>query len=167
LCGLLWQAKLEDGPEVNNVSENDVIISSDLIHPLSPDVENPPTIISQNGDVQRSLEVTKLKPSVRGKYLVSEDLKSIQATVDEFISKALLPYIERQSRLLHESVSHCLIPLVLLSIMTSMVTFIIHSLLLLSTHFFQIVNRRGMSKSFFSATKRLFGTGAKAASSVL
>jgi len=80
-----------------------VIVNSELLHPLSPDLEQPPTIVTLNGNAPISIG-TPSKPIVRGKCLVDEDLQNIQATVDDFITKALLPYVERQSRLLHESV---------------------------------------------------------------
>jgi hypothetical protein len=50
-----------------------------------------------------------LKPThnnaVRGQYMTPEDLQNIQVSMNEFFGKAVLPYVERQVRLLHEMVS--------------------------------------------------------------
>ncbi|CAG7661317.1 unnamed protein product [Allacma fusca] len=99
-------------------------------HPLSPASEYPPSIPPANGEFSANNNENFL---IRGKCFTQKDMQNVQIAVNEFIGKSLLPYVERQAKVMHES----------------------------------ILNRRGVSKSFFSATKRLFGTGAKTASSIV
>lgn len=80
------------------------IVQSELLHPLSPDSEKPPSIISQNGELPNGV-----KNKINGEYgkaLNQHDVRRIQLSINEFICKALLPYMERQCRNLNESVSH-------------------------------------------------------------
>jgi hypothetical protein len=61
----------------------------------------------QNGKIEPNQEtMPSLGPGImmHGQHLSPEDIKALQSAVNEFVSKALLPYIDRQSRLLHESV---------------------------------------------------------------
>lgn len=79
------------------------IVQSELLHPLSPDSEKPPSIISQNGEIPNGMK-NKLNGEY-GKALNQHDVRRIQLSLNEFICKALLPYMERQCRNLNESVS--------------------------------------------------------------
>ncbi len=87
--------------ESEEVEEN--IVQSELLHPLSPDSEKPPSIISQNGEIPNGVK-NKLNGEY-GKALNQHDVRRIQLSLNEFICKALLPYMERQCRNLNESVS--------------------------------------------------------------
>jgi len=97
---------------VNNFTVHDVLIdpvnTSNLPHPLSPEAEFPPLL--ENGivttkdlgnvDDRRGADYVP-----RGQCMTPEDVQNIQVAVNEFIAKALLPYVERQTRVLHDSVS--------------------------------------------------------------
>lgn len=86
------------------------VVNSDLIHPLSPMdpvklVTN--NLLPQNGTVisaSNNSTVSVAPSTICGQHLSSEDISNLQTAINEFIAKALLPYIDRQSRLLHESV---------------------------------------------------------------
>ena len=71
-------------------------------HPLSPSSEYPPTLQTPNGDLKSTLNENN--SVVRGSYFTAQDLQNVQIAVNEFIGKSLLPYVERQAKLLHESV---------------------------------------------------------------
>lgn len=103
-----------DGKVLNIGDDQNVIVQSDLVHPLSPDCEKPPITVQHNGEI--SSNGMKYTDAIEyGASLTCQDIQRIQLTVNEFISKALLPYMERQCRNLHESV--------LFSLLTSLATF--------------------------------------------
>lgn len=89
--------------EAEEILENENIVQSDVLHPLSPDCEKIPSFISQNGEIPNG--VTSVIRKDYGKSLTIQDVQRIQVTFNEFISKALLPYMERQCRNLNELAS--------------------------------------------------------------
>jgi len=89
----------------------DPITFSNLPHPLSPEEEFPTSVFPpsiENGSLSGipSQASDRIPENVlRGQFMTPEDLKNIQIAINEFIAKALLPYVERQTRILNESVS--------------------------------------------------------------
>ena len=73
--------------------------SDNLLHPLSPTSDELPHLSGENGIP------AVYNPPRRGQFMTPEDLQNIQSTVNEFLGKAALPYVERQTKLLHESVN--------------------------------------------------------------
>ena len=97
----------------NNVTgASEPSFSSGLPHPLSPEEEFPSMSFQspENGKVLPASSLFMKNQEndvhvVRGQFMTPEDVKNIQVTINEFLGKAVLPYVERQARLLHETVN--------------------------------------------------------------
>lgn len=112
---------------------------------------------------QKQSSVTSHTPATpRGTCLTLNDHDRIRQFLQEFTFRGLLPHVEKNIRQLNDQVglagltSHpCLISKTYAFMCTTPLCCFIYFLFIV----FQLVSRKGLSRSLFSATKKLFGGG--------